>query len=196
MKPLLMIALCLAPLSASCASNSAAEADPERMMARWMEFMTPGTGHAHLAPRVGTWNMKVRMISAPGAPVEESRGTSTVEWVMDGRYLRDTTTGEFAGQTFHGLGFTGYDNLKKAYVATWMDNFGTGIYASLGRYDEAERTFHYTASGPEFMFANAYVPTRATERWLDGDHFVMQSYAPGPDGKEFLSMEIEYARVR
>ena len=196
MKPLLRITLCLSALAASCASSEKAEANPELMMSRWTEFMTPSAGHAHLAARTGTWNMKVRMISAPGAPAEESSGTSTAEWVMDGRYIRDSTTGTFAGQTFNGLGFTGYDNLKKAYVSTWMDNFGTAILFSEGHYDEATRTFHYTSSSPELMFANAYVPTRATERWIDGDHYVMQSFTPGPDGKEFMNMEIEYARAR
>jgi hypothetical protein len=196
MRSSLYVALSLAPLAVACASTHASDPDPALMMERWTAYMTPSAGHAHLAPRVGQWSMTVRMFSAPGAPAEESRGTSTVEWTMDGRYLRDTTAGEFAGQSFQGLGFTGYDNLKKAYVSTWMDNFGTGILVSEGRYDESTRTFHYRGSGPEFLFANAFVPTRATERWIDGDHFVMQAFAPGADGKEFMNMEIEYARLR
>ena len=196
MKSLVLLALCLAPLATACASTQSAEPDPELMMARMTEFRTPGAGHARLAARVGQWNMKVRMFSAPGAPPEEMPGTSTVEWVMDGRYLRDTTTGEFGGEPFHGLGFTGYDNLKKVYVSTWIDNFGTGILVSEARYDEATRTFHSEGSAPDFLFANDYVPTRGTERWIDGDHFVVQSFAPGAGGEEFMGMEIEYSRAR
>jgi hypothetical protein len=34
------------------------------------------------------------------------------------------------------------------------------------------------------------------ERWIDDDHWVFESYGPGPDGKAFLNMQIEYARAR
>jgi len=198
-KTLLRTALLLVPLASACQSTSSGgggEPDMDAMMARWAEFMTPGEAHARLAPKVGTWNMKVRMYMSPDMPPDESTATSTVQWVMDGRYLQDTTLGTFNGETFHGLGLMGYDNLKKVYVGTWIDNFGTAILVSEGRYDAATKTYTFHSKSPDLMYANAYVPTRATERWIDADHWVMQSFAPGPDGKEFMGMEIEYARVR
>lgn len=165
-------------------------------MARWMEFMTPGAAHKLLDPKVGTWNMRVRMFGAPGAPPQESTGTSTVQWILDGRFLSDTSTGESNGMPFRGAGLTGYDNLKKCYVSSWIDNFGTGILHAEGSYDARTKTFHYESEGPDLMYTNTYVPTRATEAWIDADHWVMQSFAPDADGKEYLAMQIDYARVK
>ena len=34
--------------------------------------------------------------------------------------------------TFKGTGIEGYDNGKKKFVGTWMDNMGTGIMMSEG----------------------------------------------------------------
>jgi len=191
----LWIAFLSAALAASCRSTPM-EADPEVMMERWNRFMTPGEGHARLADRVGSWNMHVRMFNSPDMPPDESDGTSVVQWIMDGRYLEDTTTGVFNGQPFHGRGTLGYDNLKGAYVGTWIDNFGTGILHSEGHYDPASKTFEYSSSGPDLMYTNDYVPMRSTERWIDADHWIMQSFSPGGDGEEFMNMEIEYTRMR
>jgi hypothetical protein len=182
-------------LAVGCASTKDVVSE-EVMMSRWNEFMTPGAGHAALAPRIGTWNLKVRMFAAPGAPAQESTGTSTMQWILDGRYLEDVTTGEFGGQTFHGRGLVGFDNLRKEYVGTWIDNFGTGIMHSTGTYDAATRTFSFTGEMPEFSYANDYVANRSTERWTDGDHWVMESFTPAADGSEFMSMQIEYSRAR
>ena len=187
----------LVVMGASCHSTKGGEMPSEQeMMQRWMTFATPGKAHEALAPRVGSWNVKVRMFMTPGAPPDESMGTSSQQWVMDGRYIQDTTTGSFQGQPFHGLGLTGYDNMKQIYVTTWIDNMGTGIINGEGRYDSGKRTFEYTAMMPDAMVAQAYVPSRSTETWSDNDHFVVRNWAPGPDGKDFVNMELEYSRAR
>jgi len=184
---------------ASCHSTGGAKGDPpseQVMMERWQAFMTPGEPHAALAPRVGTWNLVVRMFMSPGAPPMESAGASTQQWVMDGRYIQDTTTGTFNGQPFRGSGLTGYDNMKKRYVQSWIDNMGTGILAATGTYDAKAKTFHYEGTMPDPMVAQAYVQQRTTETWKDADHFVTRTYSAGPDGAEYMNMEIEYARAR
>lgn len=183
------------PSYASARPGRAAAPSQEQMMARWEAFMTPGAAHQALASRVGTWSLTVRMFTA-GAEPTESTGTSVVQWAMDGRYLQDTTSGDFNGQVFRGLGLTGYDNLKRKYVTTWIDNTGTGILYGEGDYDAHTRTFQYRSEGPDLMYSNTYVPMRSTERWVDDDHWLMQSFAPDRHGKEYLAMEIAYARAK
>lgn len=197
-KRLVLTVLMLPALLASCSSTKNAGEPPSEqlMMARWMEFMTPGEAHKALDPRVGSWNLEVSMFNGPGTPPTKSTGTSSVQWILDGRFLADTTSGDFNGMPFRGAGLTGYDNLKKCYVSSWIDNFGTGILHGEGHYDAATKTFHYLSEGPDMLFTNEYVPTRATERWIDADHWVMQAFAPDADGKEYLAMQIDYARVR
>jgi hypothetical protein len=59
--------------------------------------------------------------SASGTPPTETKGTSSVKWVLGGRYLMEQTRGTIMGQPHEGIGITGYDNYKNMYVATWMD---------------------------------------------------------------------------
>ena len=44
--------------------------------------------------------------------------------------------------------------------------------------------------------AGKYVKSRTTEKWLSDDKWVMESYVPGKDGKEYRCMEITYTRVK
>lgn len=188
---LLLLAL-VAPLAAC--KSAPAMPDEATQMQRWMEYGTPGPAHQALGQRVGTWDMTVVQYGAPGMPPSESHGTSVVQWMLDGRFLRDDTSADVQGMPFAGFGLTGYDNLKRKYVSTWCDSMTTGIATFEGDYDAATHTLHYEGWSADPAIARAWVRMRSTERWIDADHWVMQSFTPGSDGKEFLSMEIRYAR--
>jgi len=188
------LALLLLASLAACKAAPAAMPDEATQMQRWTEYGAPGPAHQALGQRVGTWDMVVVQFGAPGMPPMESRGSSTVQWMLDGRFLRDDTTAEVMGAPFTGFGLMGYDNLKKKYISTWCDSMSTGIATFEGDYDPATHTLHYSGWSADPAIAQAWVPMRSTERWIDADHWVMQSFAPGADGAEFMSMEIRYAR--
>jgi hypothetical protein len=186
------IALALATGGALAAYAFTAQ-DPE-MMKKFMEFSTPGDAHKVLDSKVGKWNLKVKLMMEPGKPTE-SDATADVKWVLGNRFLADETTGTFMGGPFNGHGHVGYDNIKKKYVATWMDTASTGVMVSEGTYDAATKTFNYTGESPDCM-TGKYVKSRTTEKMVDKDHWVMSSYSAGPDGKEALGMEISYTRAK
>ena len=165
------------------------------MEAAMKSFATPGPSHQVLQQKAGKWNLAVKMFM-PGAPAAmESKATSEMKMIMDGRYLQDATEGTFMEQPFHGQGLSGYDNLKKKYVGTWIDNMGTGIMTMEGTYDAATKTFTYSNEMPDATMSK-YVKGRSTETWTDNDHFTMKSYTPGPDGKEYMCMQLDYARAK
>ncbi len=165
------------------------------MMAKWEEFMTPGPAHEVLNQKIGKWSMVVKMFE-PGAPAPmESTATTEAKWILDGRYVEDHTEGSFMGMPFRGLGLCGYDNLKKKYVGVWLDNMGTGLMLAEGDYDAATKTFTYASQGPDVM-AGEYVPMRSVEKIVDADHWTMQMFQPGPDGEEYMCMEMHYTRQK
>ena len=49
--------------------------------------------------------------------------------------------GKMKDMQFKGMGVEGYDNVKKKFVSSWIDNMGTGIQFSEGTYDPATKTF-------------------------------------------------------
>src|SRR6185436_18255599 len=99
---------------------------------QWQEAMTPSAGHARLMSMVGSWRAKTTFTMAPGAPDQVSSGTSVHRMVLNGRYLEQNYKGTSMGMPFEGIGYTGYDNVQKRYVGTWMDTFGTGVMHSHG----------------------------------------------------------------
>src|SRR5947209_423185 len=87
-----------------------------------------------------------------GAP-QEFKGAATRKTIMDGRYVTMDVSGKMQmpgpdgkpqDTDFKGMGLEGYDNVKKKFVASWIDNMGTGIEFSEGKYDPASKTFTYS----------------------------------------------------
>jgi len=194
-------ALLLIPVGASFAFHQekkpteavAAKDDP--MMAKMKEFGTPGPAHKVLDLHVGKWNFEMKTYQPGQTTGDATKGTSEAKWILGGRFLEETLSCSYMGEPFNGRGTTGYDNMKRKYVSTWVDNMSTGIFHSEGAYDAATKTFQYTGESPDVM-AGKYVKSRWVEKWTDNDHFVSQGFKPGPDGKEFMEMEMSYTRAK
>jgi Protein of unknown function (DUF1579) len=181
--------------AAPAAAPASAEPDPE-MMKKWMAFMTPGADHKVLDSMVGKWTTKVRFWMDPAGPVQESQGTAEISWIMGGRYLQEMDKGEAMGMPFEGMGLTAFDNLKKKYLGTWIDNMGTGIMVSTeGTYDAATKTITCKTEGPDATMSK-YVPMRIVHTITDANTHKMEMYGPDKNGKEFRSFECTYTRAK
>lgn len=168
----------------------------QEMEAKWNAFRTPNENHKLLDFKAGKWNGVVKMWMDPHQPAaDESTCITEYKWIMDGRYLADTTEGSFNNEKFMGHSVTGYDNIKKKFGWVWIDNFGTGFMVAEGSYDPATKTFKYTFESPDPL-QGKYVKGWSTERRIDDDHFVSEMHGPGPDGKDFKMMEISYTRAK
>ena len=167
--------------------------DHKAMMDAWMRTMTPGVEHKKLEPFVGTFDVKVTSWMAPGAPPAESSGTAEDRWVLGGRYVQEMFDGQFMGQPFSGIGYTGYDNIKKAFVSTWMDNMSTAIMMTKGSMEGNTMTSSGTTDDP--MSGKSQQMTNKVTI-TDNDHHTMEMWGPGPDGKMFKVMQISYARKK
>jgi hypothetical protein len=192
-----VLALAMAA-SAQQSSNTppAMSAEEKAMMDKWQAFMTPGKEHELLAAKVGTWNCKVTMWNAPGAPPQVSDGTAEMVMILDGRYLQDTTHSTFMGMPFEGRGLTGYDNIKKKYVSTWIDNMGTGIMVAEGTYDPATKTLNSMGTSPDVM-TGKYIPAKGKEIMHGPDAWSAEMYNPTPDGKGWWKMmQLDYTRKK
>ena len=155
----------------------------------------PGPEHKLLASLEGTWSAEVKMWMDPTEPskVVESKGTLKRKMIMDGRFLQEKFTGEFFGQKFEGMGIMGYDQNKKKYVMTWIDNFDTSIMMSEGTYDAGKKylTFIGEEVSPKGKMKTRDVLHIASE---DEQHFGM--YRTPEGGKEMKVMQITYKRSK
>jgi len=167
--------------------------DEKAMMEAMAKYSTPGAEHKALEQFVGTWDTTVKMWMAPGAPPQESSGTSENKMTLGGRFLEQHYEGKFMDQPFTGMGYTGYDLYKKRYVGNWMDSMGTSIMSSTGKADPSGKTMTFTGMMDDPM-AKKTQPFKETIKVVDNDHHVFEMWSPGPDGKMFKMMEITYTR--
>jgi hypothetical protein len=168
-------------------------ADQKAMMEAMMKAMTPGEPHKLLDNMVGTFDAKVSSWMQPGAPPMVSTGTSVNSWILGGRFVEQKFNGSFMGQPFSGIGYTGYDNIKKQYWGSWMDSMSTGVMMSTGSTSDNGKTWKFTASMPDPMTGkDAPMEERVTV--TDKNHHMFEMWSPGPDGKMYKMMEITYTR--
>ncbi len=173
----------------------AAPLDSATMMKNWIAYSTPGDMHKMLASWDGTWDGDITTWHAPGAPPEKSKGKAVNKMIMGGRYQESIHTGDMMGMPFEGKSTTAYDNAKKTFISTWIDNVGTGIMTTEGKWDEATKTLTQTgkcidpSAGTDKM-----MDIRQVLRVIDDKNHVFEMYGPGPDGKEFKMMEIKMTK--
>ncbi len=166
--------------------------DPQAMMAAWEKFKTPGEGHRRLEPMIGSFRARTTWVMGPGAPPETSEGSSENRWALGGRYLEQRYSGSAMGMPLEGVGFTGFDNARKKFVGTWMDNFGTGIMYSLG-------TGKPTNEEIEFE-SDVVMPTGGTRRYwskvriADRDNHSFEMWTREKNGPRYRAMLVEYSR--
>ena len=179
------------------ASDKSSESD---MMAMMMELSKPGENHKLLQGAVGDWTYSVKWWMSPDAPPSESTGTSTARAVMGGRYFITDHTGKMQmpgpdgkmmEMEFKGMAVEGYDNVKKKFVSSWIDNMGTGIMNSEGTYDAASKTLTY--NGEYEPMPGMKTKMRQLVKISDKDHRTFEFFEDR-GGKEVKTMEINYTR--
>ena len=167
--------------------------EQQKMMEAWMKAATPGDAHKALEPMIGSWDVTSTSWQTPDSPPEMGAGTSENAWVLGGRFVKQDFQGTFGDMKFQGLGYTGYDNLKKKYVGTWMDTMGTMVMMMVGSADPSGKVFTMTGSMDDAMTGKP-MKLRSVTRIVDANKHVMEMFAPDPSGKEFKTMEIVYTR--
>ncbi len=166
----------------------AAMPDSAAMMKAWMDFATPGAMHTWMAKTNGTWEAEVSNWMAPDAPPMKSKAINVQSSVLGGRYVIGKFTGTMMGQPFEGMSTMGYDNAKKLFTSTWVDNMGTGIVHMTGTYDEATKTLNLKGHQTDPMTGKDS-DMREEMKMIDDNTYNMTMYGTSIDGKEMKFME-------
>jgi len=119
-----------------------------------------------------------------------------MKMIMGGRFLQQTVKGKAMGRPFEGMGLLGYDNLKKKFQSIWLDNMGTGMAQGTGNYDSVAQTLHETGEFSCPTAKDKMMTYRAEWKMMDKNHQTYTMWTKDADGKEFISMEMDYKRVK
>lgn len=168
----------------------------EEMMKKWTEYSTPSEAHKFLATAAGKWSYTSKMWESKESKPEESRGTATMKMIMGGRYLQQEVKGKAMGQPFEGMGFTGYDNLKKRTNSTWMDNMGTAIMSGNGTLNMETKTISEEGEFTCPMEKDSTAKYRSEWVMTDKNNMTFTMFSTMEGKEEFKAMEMTYKRTK
>ena len=176
-------------------SENTQKADPtmEEMMKKAEAACTPGSAHQALEPLVGEWNVEVKTWMTPDAQPLLSAGTAKSTWALKGRFVQQEFSGEFMGQPFHGISFTGYDNVREKYRSVWIDDMSTTMVVSEGDADGDGKVITLGGSYACAMTGEKDKTTTQIYRILSHDKHVFEMHDPAR-GENSKVMEITYIR--
>ncbi|PZD79302.1 DUF1579 domain-containing protein [Mesonia sp. K7] len=187
MKKLLITALAIFGLNSMLAQTQ------EEMMA-WQAYMTPGDAHQWLATLDGNWDAEVKMWMDPAAPPTISKATTTNKMIMGGRYQQSIHKGDMGGMPFEGQSITAFDNAKKKYIATWIDNMGTGVLILEGDYNKETKQLIMTGTMVDPMTGKD-IQVKEVMTYLSKDKHKFEMFMI-QEGQELKTMEIVYTRKK
>jgi hypothetical protein len=192
------------PAGGTGASAQTGQPNAADMMKQMMELSKIGENHKLLSSLDGSWDYTIKfwMNPDPNAKPQESKGTATRKSIMGGRYCTMDVSGkmQMPGEdgkmkevTFKGMGLEGYDNVKKKFVASWIDNMGTGIEFSEGTYDPATKSLTYTSEIEAIPGIKTQI--REVVKVTDDSHMMLEWYE-NQGGREKKTMEINYTKKK
>ncbi len=158
----------------------------------WMSYMTPGEMHKLLMNSTGDWHENLTFWMAPDAPAMQAESECTNKMILGDRYQESTHTGMFMGMPFEGKGVVGYDNAKKMFQSTWVDNMGSGIMYLEGKYNERAKTITLKGTAVDAM-TGKIEHVRQTLKFVDEKTQLLEMFMT-KNGKEFKNMEIKLTK--
>ncbi|WP_243042435.1 DUF1579 family protein [Dyella sedimenti] len=153
----------------------------------------PGEQHRQLARLAGEWKVEQSLWLKPTEPPQVDAGTATFTMVLDGRHLQQDLH-VHSKTPFHGIGYTGFDNVTGQYYTSWMDINFTGLLVLHGTYDPGSATYTFNGTMMESGATGAGTPVRQVMRVLGADHFVVD-YFETRHGKEAQVIRLDYTRA-
>jgi len=169
------------------------------MTEAWMGYMAPGEEHQKMAGFVGYWEMATKWWKDPNAPAGESTNKVTIETIMGGRYLLEHVHGEpdpnMGGMAFEGMSVTGFDNHKKKYVFSWIDNMATGVMHGEGSANHDGSVITYMTEEPDLFNPGQMTPVKSITTIIDHDHHTFEMWKINESGEWWKSFEGTYTRT-
>ena len=151
----------------------------------------PGTVHKQMEPLAGSWDIDITYVING----QENHGKAKCEakWILDGRFLRQEYHSNMMGKPFTVIQHLGYDNQKKKTIEIMMDSMSTGVLHNEGSISEDGKTItnHGETRDPA---TGKTVKLRTVYTIIDPDHFKLEWFDVGDDGKETKGVSMIHTR--
>ena len=173
----------------------AIELDSAATAKAYENYMTPSKSHEMLAKDTGVWNADMTFWMPGNPEAQKEKSKAEYKMILGGLYQEGKYSGDIFGMPFEGKGLMAFDNETEEYISTWIDNMGTGIMVTRGKYDEASKSIT--------LFGDQVVPgTKKSKKvkevitYMDDNSQKMEMFDLFEDRKETKTMEIVSKRVK
>ena len=174
--------------STAAASDTASKpVDTAAMNKAWAAYMTPGESHQMLAKADGKWDAEISFYYNPDSP-SVNKAVCESKMILGGRYQQSSYTGDIDGMPFEGMNTLAYDNARKIFISTWVDNMGTGIMYMEGTYDAATTTMNFKGKATD-VASGKDIAVREVFKIVDDKTHTMEMFET-KEGKEMKTMSI------
>lgn len=202
---LLLLLLLAVPGAAAFAQGKGAAASPpaasvaskEETMKQLLDYSRPGSNHALLGSLVGTWNFQ-------DAARPFVKGTVRRTPLYGGRFYNVAITGgklqvpvadgKMEEQNYQGVQVEGYDNGRRQFVTTAINNhIGSGMETQTGTYDAARKAFTYEWESE--LIPGQKQKNKRVLRVIDATHYA-EDYYEIRNGAEVKVRELVYTKAK
>jgi hypothetical protein len=157
-----------------------------------------------MEPLAGHFEVKLSLYGAMGTPDKPFTATLQTqrEWVGDGRFLRDITSGPIPGGQYWRMGMLGYSTMDKRFEWVTQDAMNANMMIYLGKSGAgpqfpASLTGQFTDQGVlGEKFAGKHIAQRSEIVIEDDDHHRIDIYFTPPGETERLFDRKEYTRIK
>lgn len=170
------------------------EVDSATAAKAWMDYMTVGDKQNWLASQNGKWSGEMTSWQTPDSPPSKNEMSAEFKMMFNGMYQQSTYKGDFDGMAFEGVSTMAFDNSKKEFQSTWIDNMGSGIMYMTGKMDDATKTITMEGVGVD-PTTGKDVKMREVLKFPDENTQSMEMFCE-KNGKEQKNMEITMTRKK
>ncbi len=173
---LLSLIFCLITFSLLAQEQQQSSGDAlAEMMAKAQKYTQPAEHHKKLERFVGEWDMEIR-ITMQGAPGTATKGSSTIKWLMPGRWLQMESTGTMMGLPLNTFTLLGYDNFKQSYVTTSVSSIDTAMNRSEGDFTPYDKALVVYGTLDEYLTGEHDKMVKTVYRFISDDELMIEVY--------------------
>lgn len=164
---------------------------PEQMEV-WQKNMMPNENHKWLSMFDGRWKGEMKIWMSPSQPPTTSELNTVNEMIMNNLFQKSTHIGNMMGMEFRGEGLVGFDNLKKVFTSTWIDNMSSSISYMTGTLSEDKKILTMTGTMADAMSGKDLEMKQVLTIINENKHLFEMFMTV--EGREVKTMEILYSR--
>jgi hypothetical protein len=153
----------------------------------------PSEQHKQLDALVGTWDVAITFKF--GGQERQGKATCETKWVLDGKHLHQQYQSTMNGRPFTVVQVLGYDVNRKKFFELKLDNLDTGVMHNEGTISADGKTLSMRGDRTDPMTGQTG-KMRTVTTIADKDHYTLEWYMVGADGKEEKTVTLVHTRKK